>query len=861
MLRHSYFETLVREPVPREADVYRLLVAFEIAVEMGKPMTFTTFKQLWQARHFSFIFEANNSPSLHQPFIQSLYAAAIDGLLRDLRPVIPPVRRCNQGTSQYQDSSVGTDTDTRQFDDSRGQDTVAAAAAVMVPAIQDGLVSPNTLAQLLESSDDEEALQHSSAAVAGSATPQMDNTAPPRCPATALGHDASQQQRQGPKVHCSQTDAIPDPKAGDAQRRMGSVPSGNVQHHAGSSEAIISDHPKEVSQLSPADKRARYAKAGQPGAGKRKQRPRPVPLKPDRATVPPSTPPGRAQAAAAVFALRCLHLAQPRSSGTLVRAYLPLPALHAISALVDSLAEDNLHEDVAAAMIAMRQEDAFVVGALMRPVTGSSEFLVAARPKKVVAAADVEGEATISRETKYHLYSTLQGMKGLQNVLHHQSRKYSATWEVVRATLGNSAAAAIPQLGAVRVGEQLGVLAREGAEGVKEALEGRGKQWHSKAAAAARHKARAAVMDTPTPQGAHTEGAANSVSEDDSDPELDAELMAGLSGFSDSESDGGGKSSGNGNAAKEAPNDVGRKRGHASVAAGTARNLRSLGPNTGGVTRSTQSRLGRQEAGLLAGLTGKARQIVQRDLEEQQRQKQAKEAWLSAQSLALQPHPGVATSPDGPKQRQTATADDNTANDNRTYTAPVPAASRQLPAASATQPQGPQQDITANGCPPIPAFPKGCHHPQEAEHKKRRQVNQQRGGKRPQKIGRLARSSSREQASSDKPAIGAKKAAVGAKKSAGGAKKPSTQAPRQGQQAATQVHKPPPARQKRSQQCQGDAAGSGSDARIPCGKVSAIQPPGSYSAEDAFDAAGWEAENAALIAAADAAMEAAAESD
>jgi hypothetical protein len=57
MLRHSYFETLVREPVSREADVYRLLTSFEVAVSNGEPLSFATFKDLWQARHFSLIFE------------------------------------------------------------------------------------------------------------------------------------------------------------------------------------------------------------------------------------------------------------------------------------------------------------------------------------------------------------------------------------------------------------------------------------------------------------------------------------------------------------------------------------------------------------------------------------------------------------------------------------------------------------------------------------------------------------------------------------------------------------------------------------------------------------------------------------
>lgn len=59
-------------------------------------------------------------------------------------------------------------------------------------------------------------------------------------------------------------------------------------------------------------------------------------------------------------------------------------------------------------------------------------------------------------------------MKGLQHVLHRDSQRYSAAWEAVRASLGSEAAATIPQLGAVRLGHQLGVLTGEGTEGVKE---------------------------------------------------------------------------------------------------------------------------------------------------------------------------------------------------------------------------------------------------------------------------------------------------------------------------------------------------------------------------------------------------------
>ena len=56
----------------------------------------------------------------------------------------------------------------------------------------------------------------------------------------------------------------------------------------------------------------------------------------------------------------------------------------------------------------MRGDDAVVVGAVQRPLTGSAEHVVAARPRRTVAAADAEGEAKLTRETKYLLHSTLQ---------------------------------------------------------------------------------------------------------------------------------------------------------------------------------------------------------------------------------------------------------------------------------------------------------------------------------------------------------------------------------------------------------------------------------------------------------------------
>ena len=43
--------------MPAECDVYRLLLAFESAVEQGAPLGFPTFKAIWQRMHFSHVFQ------------------------------------------------------------------------------------------------------------------------------------------------------------------------------------------------------------------------------------------------------------------------------------------------------------------------------------------------------------------------------------------------------------------------------------------------------------------------------------------------------------------------------------------------------------------------------------------------------------------------------------------------------------------------------------------------------------------------------------------------------------------------------------------------------------------------------------
>ena len=50
---------------PWEADIQELLHRFEEAVAQGRPFTFATFKDLWKAMSFSFIFEVT-SPSPNQ---------------------------------------------------------------------------------------------------------------------------------------------------------------------------------------------------------------------------------------------------------------------------------------------------------------------------------------------------------------------------------------------------------------------------------------------------------------------------------------------------------------------------------------------------------------------------------------------------------------------------------------------------------------------------------------------------------------------------------------------------------------------------------------------------------------------------
>lgn len=681
MLRHSYFETLVREPVSREADVYRLLTSFEVAVSNGEPLSFATFKDLWQARHFSLIFEANNSPSLHQPFVQSLFAAAVDGLLRDLRPVTPPVRlQCQYATpssivriaSDAQRSAAVEGSAVPSIPHVEIEDAGAAAEATLPGSVEppaalgQGFGSielltrsyttaaqsataqkspPNTvitaevLSHLLGSSDDDVATCHGFSNDCAVIESSM-ATREPCLPSTSAGGKSQQQQQQPSKLLADpsrQPHAPPSAAAG--------CPTANDQHASDATQgrqrnlshvraaAVPLQSPLPASQTARGDEqspqRAKYAKAGQAGIGKRRTRPTPMPSHPECASVPPPAPPSRAQAAAAIFAIRCLHLAQPRDEGAPVRAYVPLSALHAMTSLIDSLAKEDLHIDVAAAVAAMREDDAFVVGALTRPVTGSSEFFVAARPRKVVAAADVEGEAVLSRETKYQLFSVLQSMKGLQSVLQDKSRQYGAAWELVRSSLGTMGAD-IPRLGAVRIGEQLSLLATEGADGVKEALEGRGPQWNSKAAVATRLKARGAIMETLTPQAVETETGTGAAETNESDSDLDTELMAGLSDFAHPGNDSGDQSDTECMHAETGISEVGAKHRQPDVRR----------RNSSGVT-SASSLLGGNEALLLAGVTGKARQIVRRDLEERARQNQAKDAWLTAQSHARKGHPGA----------------------------------------------------------------------------------------------------------------------------------------------------------------------------------------------------------------------------
>lgn len=177
--------------------------------------------------------------------------------------------------------------------------------------------------------------------------------------------------------------------------------------------------------------------------------------------------PTHAGAAAAVFALHCLHELQAAPQGGAaagggppVRAYLPLPALRAAVKLLAELRRDGpptaergrkidrmqQHDvllmwssgpkhyectagraaspcgddgvttppaplpavDVAAALAAMHRSGAFVVGALCRPASGSAAHERAARARPRAAAADVTAEQALNREAKFFLNSTLE---------------------------------------------------------------------------------------------------------------------------------------------------------------------------------------------------------------------------------------------------------------------------------------------------------------------------------------------------------------------------------------------------------------------------------------------------------------------
>jgi len=161
------------------------------------------------------------------------------------------------------------------------------------------------------------------------------------------------------------------------------------------------------------------------------------------------------QQVGAIFALYCLYQTQPSRE----RVYLPLPALQQLTHVVPRLHTEGLHgallprheklraqsscltgtlpcltapdgkacyresnncplaADALAVLQRLHADSAFVVGALLRPPSASERARSAGVRAAVRAAtADVQAEALVEREAKYHINSTLQVRRKFQCV-------------------------------------------------------------------------------------------------------------------------------------------------------------------------------------------------------------------------------------------------------------------------------------------------------------------------------------------------------------------------------------------------------------------------------------------------------------
>lgn len=291
--------------------------------------------------------QANRSPTLHQAFVQSLYAAAIDGLTRDLAPVLsassPPQQQqqhslANTGDCRGSDSAVNSaspggipsaaptfssDAAALWSDFTRSHTvSTAFAAGEGFPDVQaptghgheplgphagPALITQEALAELLDASDDEDHAFDAGGVghvVAGSGLLQH-----------LRQHAQSQTQVQTQKQVQAQTQAQSPTRQHPQQHPQHShhhhnhhYPHIHVQQQMQQQGQVGSK--RSAQQPPEGDQQQHHHQQqsdGLPGKKRRKGRPAPQPRGPDAATVPPATPPSRAQAAAAVFSLRCLH--------------------------------------------------------------------------------------------------------------------------------------------------------------------------------------------------------------------------------------------------------------------------------------------------------------------------------------------------------------------------------------------------------------------------------------------------------------------------------------------------------------------------------------------------------------------------
>ena len=301
-------------------------------------------------------------------------AAAIDGLTRDLAPVLaaaPSFQQQGPQEQMEQQPPPASTTETRhpasgspaagsapqadtscQQQDLQGGDTSPphnAASADAVPHVSTAAVTPGgvqlpytasaagnmlsvnqALADLLASSEDDDGDAAGGITAAGasrnsglrqhlarsrSAAAAGVPSQPARQPGSQLLRGLATKQlvtSQDDPRHEARlaAEALPVQQQQHQQQLASTRATSPFRNLRPGSGTTAAPEPRDE-QSSPGRKRvAEESAANQQGPGRKRQRkgrPPPLPPMPAAATVPPPTPPSRAQAAAAVFALRCLH--------------------------------------------------------------------------------------------------------------------------------------------------------------------------------------------------------------------------------------------------------------------------------------------------------------------------------------------------------------------------------------------------------------------------------------------------------------------------------------------------------------------------------------------------------------------------